>query len=507
MICDYKDRILIKDATIEELEDFCAIHDVLKNQYNIGISRETALNKEVLEFLCQHFSNVTFTIENTNPKHQELYDEIETKILASNVNFIRQKYNKNLIFDGGYSVESGVEASRKLNDWVNSIKVARIKGKELSPFEKYLFAYQYATDFFYKDNKKSPGESRDLIPVLTGDKIVCVGFARVLKELCTRLDIPCAVQYVEIRHDDGTIGYHANNSVWINDPKYGICGIYYADSCWDCRKEKTQETSILYSCMKYSDIETLYNSSIYIQTIDASLRDILFKKEYKQIADKEKMASKMLEERALQILAGRHDFFVRIFDDVIFDQIDQMEHQRGTTRVPIGKEELRQINRYCEDMYSEIIIDDYTSEKMYEKTQLLIKYMIEDYGFSENELVEFLHKKAEDFKPNRRIAKKFINKDNVSKLAIKQSMDDYSKENNKLKTNFANTKKYASTISPDCIINALYNLGEAFGLDQKQQEKYVSDMVNSSINVALENSFEKKKGVDNPIIVLASNLK
>ncbi len=342
---------------------------------------------------------------------------------------------------------------------------------------------------------------------MTGDKIVCVGFARILKELCTRLDIPCAVQYVEIRHGDGTIGYHANNSVWINDPKYGICGIYYADSCWDCRKESTQETSILYSCMKYSDIERLYNSSIYVQTIDASLRDILFKKELKQISDNVNVVNKALEERALKILAGRQDFFVRIFDDIIIDQIDQTRCQTGTIRLPIGKEELKQINRFCEDMYSEIMIDDYSSDRMLEKTQKLIKYMMEDYGFTDDEVVQFLHRKAEQFKPNKRIARKFVIKDNESKQIAKQNMDNFTKESDNLRFNFRMTKEYASTISPNCIINALYNLGEAFGLNEKQQEKYVSDMINSSINVALDNSFEQKKGVDNPIVVLASSLK
>lgn len=507
MVCELDNRVLIKNATLEELEEFCATHDVLKHVYNFCMTREVALDREFLEYMCKNLPNATFTIANTDAKTQELYDERETKILIENVNMMRQKYNKNLIFEGGYSVESGVEASRKLNGWVKSIKDARIKGRELSPFEKYLFAYQYATDFFYKDNKKSPDQSRNIIPVLTGDKIVCVGFARILKELCTRLDIPCAVQYVEIRHGDGTIGYHANNSVWINDPKYGICGIYYADSCWDCRKESTQETSILYSCMKYSDIERLYNSSIYVQTIDASLRDILFKKELKQISDNVNVVNKALEERALKILTGRHDFFVRIFDDIIVDQIDQTRCQTGTIRVPIGKEELKQINRFCEDMYSEIMIDDYSSDRMLEKTQKLIKYMMEDYGFTDDEVVQFLHRKAEQFKPNKRIARKFVIKDNESKQIAKQNMDNFTKESDNLRFNFRMTKEYASTISPNCIINALYNLGEAFGLNEKQQEKYVSDMINSSINVALDNSFEQKKGVDNPIVVLASSLK
>ena len=133
--------------------------------------------------------------------------------------------------------------------------------------------------------------------------------------------------------------------------------------------------------------------------------------------------------------------------------------------------------------------------------------MMQDYGFTDDEVVQFLHRKAEQFKPNKRIARKFVIKDNESKQIAKQNMDNFTKESDNLRFNFRMTKEYASTISPNCIINALYNLGEAFGLNEKQQEKYVSDMINSSINVALDNSFEQKKGVDNPIVVLASSLK
>lgn len=40
-------------------------------------------------------------------------------------------------------------------------------------------------------------------------------------------------------------------------------------------------------------------------------------------------------------------------------------------------------------MYSEIMIDDYSSDRMLEKTQKLIKYMMEDYGFTDDEVVQF----------------------------------------------------------------------------------------------------------------------
>ena len=37
-------------------------------------------------------------------------------------------------------------------------------------------------------------DSRNLVKVLNGDKIVCIGYASMLAELCKRIDIPCIVQ-------------------------------------------------------------------------------------------------------------------------------------------------------------------------------------------------------------------------------------------------------------------------------------------------------------------------
>ena len=63
MVCDLDNRVLIKNATLEELDEFCATHDVLKHVYNFCMTREVALDREFLEYMCKNLPNATFIIE------------------------------------------------------------------------------------------------------------------------------------------------------------------------------------------------------------------------------------------------------------------------------------------------------------------------------------------------------------------------------------------------------------------------------------------------------------
>ncbi len=163
---------------------------------------------------------------------QELFDEEETKTLVELYNALQRKgieLNFALVSEYGLEVEieKAIEASRKLNDWVNEIKSARRKDKELSPYEKYLYAYDIVTKFSYNEEEKGQNNdiSRHLITILTGDKIVCAGYANLLSELCNRLGLSCYTQGVNKNH---AICY-----VRIDDDKWGIHGIYASDPTAD----------------------------------------------------------------------------------------------------------------------------------------------------------------------------------------------------------------------------------------------------------------------------------
>lgn len=116
-----------------------------------------------------------------------------------------------------------------------------IKNKKLSPFERFLCAYDFVTTKIYKEESKfEPVEtSRNLIEILNGDKIVCVGYANMLCNILSRLGIPCTTQ-TEVCYDTVEKDFvnHMVCLIRLEDPKYKIRGIYQSDPTADAAKVK-----------------------------------------------------------------------------------------------------------------------------------------------------------------------------------------------------------------------------------------------------------------------------
>lgn len=131
---------------------------------------------------------------------------------------------------------------------------------DLSPFEKYLYAYNIAKQFKeYKENKEDPSSSRKLYQLLDNEYMVCVGFSRLLGDLLDKLGIENNDYSVTIEtaYDDlnrnitvipdkvtnektgksheilPSPGGHARREVHLIDEKYDINGYFIADPTWD----------------------------------------------------------------------------------------------------------------------------------------------------------------------------------------------------------------------------------------------------------------------------------
>ena len=108
--------------------------------------------------------------------------------------------------------------------------------KDLSPFEKYIYAYNITKLFKkYKDNKDDARMSRDLYKILDSEYIVCAGFANLFSDLLTKLGIEnhYLVEAIGKEEDIYQKGLHARVYSHIMDEKYGIDGFYRADPTWD----------------------------------------------------------------------------------------------------------------------------------------------------------------------------------------------------------------------------------------------------------------------------------
>jgi len=147
---------------------------------------------------------------------------------------------------------------------------------DLSPFEKYLYAYNIAKKYkLYKENNEDKNKSRNLYDTIYNDYIVCVGFSKLLKDLLNKLGID-SVEYGEsvnigfdnVNNDSFDIpdnlssehGDHSRLRVRLVDPKYGIDGIYMTDSTWD---NVLSEDSYVFCLMCAEEYDEIYRENYF----------------------------------------------------------------------------------------------------------------------------------------------------------------------------------------------------------------------------------------------------
>lgn len=218
---------------------------------------------------------------------KELLSEEEMKIL----NKLNKKMKGNITFTNGfenlYSYDQAMIASSKIHEWADKINKASYKGKPLSPFEKYLYAYRIVTKFTYRQEYENydADSSRDLIKSLNGKFMVCVGFAKTLKALCDEIGIACEVQQVAAGSEEEN---HANCCVYIKDDKYNLDGIYYSDPTWDCNNGQGIST-INYILLRYDELSKTFGDYVKISESEKErvIKSVLEKADkFKSLTDK-----------------------------------------------------------------------------------------------------------------------------------------------------------------------------------------------------------------------------
>ncbi len=166
---------------------------------------------------------VDITDHNVNKQQLEILRK-----LASNNQIVVQDTNW---FGGVWSLNDYLKAENLLDDVAE-----KINSKASSNFEYFICAYHYATNRNYKFAPKgSPFQAcRSYVDVLNNGYCVCVGYATILKRLCEKRGIPCAVQGCLAKDKYGKVVNHANCLVFLRDEKYGVFGLFYSDPRMDC---------------------------------------------------------------------------------------------------------------------------------------------------------------------------------------------------------------------------------------------------------------------------------
>jgi len=144
--------------------------------------------------------------------------------------------------DGGlWELEDVLFANEQIDNVVNKINTAIVKenGKDrpLNEIEKFLWAYKFVANRRYRESEDNLESSRRITSIFNTGDIVCVGFARLLKELCNRLGIECYMNKCEVFvKEENKIYMHQNNIVVINNTPY------YCDTCFDCIDQYDENT-------------------------------------------------------------------------------------------------------------------------------------------------------------------------------------------------------------------------------------------------------------------------
>lgn len=124
----------------------------------------------------------------------------------------------------------------------------QIKKFDFSPLETIMYVYDLVRNKVYvkEDKDENQSLSRDLTAVLFGDKIVCLGYARILDALLSMLGIDTRIVY--LYNKEKNTG-HARNEIYVKDDKYGVDGVYYFDATWDSKKNDFNNNYLLsYKC-------------------------------------------------------------------------------------------------------------------------------------------------------------------------------------------------------------------------------------------------------------------
>ena len=226
---------LVIDSSIseKEIDNFKYIGNKLKRcSINVKDNSTDTFNKLkiIVDKLVDKNIETTLKINNKDNFPLDMFRDVKY-INKLNVSYGTENVDISLFIKG--------------EDILNSA-VKEIKESNLSPFERYISVYNITKRF--KEYKEYPGDSvdeklqaRNVYSTLFNDYMVCAGYAKMLKALCDKIDIPCACVSCVMDISEGykeeefgtELGAHQRNIVYLKDEKYNLDGYYFSDACWD----------------------------------------------------------------------------------------------------------------------------------------------------------------------------------------------------------------------------------------------------------------------------------
>lgn len=293
--------IISKNTTIDDILK-------MKDGEDVFITKDVVLDKEKLSAVFSHFKKSYISIHSGYDNNQSyssfettLYSEDEISNLLENVKFIQENFDKKLSFDAGFNgVDKAVFVSRLINQIVDEINSLRINDRPLSPFEKFIYVYHFASNRKYvaEPDFQDQSYSRNLLSCLTSDSIVCVGFSNILTTILNKVNVPTAPANIVNSNEGKLSGKHLANYVRIEDDIYGIHGIYYADASADAAEslEHTFGNNSFNKALRRIQDVPIKNSGVFFDATTSNKHEDIRKPIEQQIKPAPTIMSKLFPE-------------------------------------------------------------------------------------------------------------------------------------------------------------------------------------------------------------------
>jgi len=210
--------------------------------------------KKYFRILKEQGKEVRFIIsqdmlkQNNTDRVNYTYSKEEFDLIVEIDNFLKRNDSEGVLFREflGIEREEDLDYAWNLHQIITVNKhidrvVNIIKRNKYSPFETMIFLHKFVTTNFYY-NKGDLEESRILPGIYYKTKIVCSGYATLIKAVIDRLDNPSLkAEMFGCKFFSNTPPYdikssHCQNLIFIKDDKYEIEGYYIEDATFDSRK-------------------------------------------------------------------------------------------------------------------------------------------------------------------------------------------------------------------------------------------------------------------------------
>lgn len=287
-------------------------------------------------------NQITYTLgDSKNKFNEELF---KRKIPYENI-FIEIGVQK-------YPLKEYVEYEKMLYSFIEP-------AKNLSPFEKYIYAYDIVKKFKkYKEHKKDKMKARRIYDILNNNYMVCVAYSDLLGDLLDKLGIENMELHAEVglqpykastqlkkkykekwkeidQQEKNKLideqrnfipdswGAHSRRIVHIVDEKYGINGLYFSDPTWDNDLENNSYNHLLMTSDEVltSNKKFKFERSYYELLYSSTVKE--FNNKLNTILNRTKITQYNTYERELQFLIDQIFSTIKKLDIDFYNKISE----------------------------------------------------------------------------------------------------------------------------------------------------------------------------------------